>query len=280
MVNEKIIELIKKPNTFVALVVRVSSDDFKQSNSLEYQEKSLIDFCNEYKVSNYKLYIDHISGKKTEKRKQFQEMLKSCENEEISLVITLKRDRFIRNANDSKILVDKFLREYHIPIYCIEDGFIKDFKASEKFMNNVRSDVDQHYSDVTRDNVFKQWQHKLDKGEWIGRIPYGYKDKNKNRLIHHKGRSKKKPAKLVIDENKSKNVVLIYNMIKQKKSLSNISKTLNLNKNTVKQIINNINKKTYHGYRSFKWVVQDELGLEHEEVKLYKGLHPPILHEG
>lgn len=84
----------------VAIYVRVSTDDVRQTTSYELQKKYYEDFVNQR--SNWKLagiYADEgISGTSLKHRDAFNQMIADCKNGKIDLIITKSVSRFARNV--------------------------------------------------------------------------------------------------------------------------------------------------------------------------------------
>ena len=66
----------------VALYKRVSTDDqAREGNSLDEQERLMMNHCEIQSYKVYKVYSDEgVSGKETTKRKQFNKMMSNQEN--------------------------------------------------------------------------------------------------------------------------------------------------------------------------------------------------------
>ncbi len=87
-------------NQRVAIYVRVSTDDVRQTTSFELQKKYYEDFV--LKHPNWTLvniYADEgISGTSIERREAFNQMIADCNNGKIDLIITKSVSRFARNV--------------------------------------------------------------------------------------------------------------------------------------------------------------------------------------
>jgi len=89
-------------NQRVAIYVRVSTDDVRQTTSFELQKKYYEDFVNKHpNWTLYKIYADEgISGTTTEHRKAFNDMIADAKAGKFDLIITKSVSRFARNAYD------------------------------------------------------------------------------------------------------------------------------------------------------------------------------------
>jgi len=86
----------------VAVYVRVSTDDPRQTSSYELQKNHYLDVVNQN--PNWKLveiYADEgISGTSLIHRDAFKRMIQDCENRKIDMIITKSVSRFARNIID------------------------------------------------------------------------------------------------------------------------------------------------------------------------------------
>lgn len=80
----------------VVLYARVSTRDGRQDT--ENQLSQLRDFCGKQEWAITHEYIDHVSGKTSEKRPEFQEMLAAASRREFDLVFFWSLDRFSREG--------------------------------------------------------------------------------------------------------------------------------------------------------------------------------------
>lgn len=84
----------------VAIYVRVSTDDVRQTTSYELQKKYYEDFVRRHpNWSLVKIYADEgISGTSLKHRDAFNEMIEHCRAGKIDLIITKSVSRFARNV--------------------------------------------------------------------------------------------------------------------------------------------------------------------------------------
>ena len=86
----------------VAIYVRVSTDDIRQTTSYELQKKYYEDFVQKHPHwTLYKIYADEgISGTSTKKRDAFNQMISDAKANKFDLIITKSVSRFARNVRD------------------------------------------------------------------------------------------------------------------------------------------------------------------------------------
>lgn len=101
----------------VAVYVRVSTDDIRQTTSYELQKKYYEDFVIRHpKWELIGIYADEgISGTSLKHRDEFNRMIADCRAGKIDLIITKSVSRFARNVVDFLGMV-RMLSERHPPI--------------------------------------------------------------------------------------------------------------------------------------------------------------------
>jgi len=89
-------------NQRVAIYVRVSTDDVRQTTSYELQKKYYEDFITHHpNWTLTKIYADEgISGTSLKHRDAFNEMIADCKADKIDMIITKSVSRFARNVED------------------------------------------------------------------------------------------------------------------------------------------------------------------------------------
>ena len=115
--NTKIINT----NGIDAIYVRRSvSDRDNKSLSIESQKEECIRYVGN---REYRIYCDNgFSGKDTEHRPQFQQMMTDARNGEISRIIVKKYDRFSRNLRDY-LNVTEELDKLGVSVYSLSEPF-------------------------------------------------------------------------------------------------------------------------------------------------------------
>ncbi len=92
---------------WIAIYIRVSTEDQAKRYSLEVQREHLESFAKQEGFEIFKVYQDEgISGYSTE-RPALKELLKDAKNKKFDLVLVYKIDRFSRNLKDLLNLVDE-----------------------------------------------------------------------------------------------------------------------------------------------------------------------------
>lgn len=109
--------MMNNEQKLVAIYTRVSTtDQAREGHSLEEQEKRLIAMCeaNNYKV--FKVYTDAgISGKSTENRPAYQQMIKDMKKKRFNLIMAFKMDRISRSIVDFETFFNE-IKKYNCGI--------------------------------------------------------------------------------------------------------------------------------------------------------------------
>lgn len=197
------------------LYTRVSTEMQVDGYSLDAQKDKLTKYAEFQDMQIVGEYSDEgKSGKNTEGRPQFTQMLKDIENgkDDVNYVLVFKLSRFGRNAADVLSSL-QLMEDFNVHLIAVEDG-IDSSKDSGKLMITVLSAV----AEIERDNILVQTmegrKQKAREGKWNGgAAPYGY------RLVD---------GKLIVDEEEAKIVRLIYDkFINTSMSANGIAQYLN-----------------------------------------------------
>jgi len=206
---------MQRYNNIAAVYIRVSTD-----NQTEYSPNAQLKAIKEYakkrnlEIDTRYIYKDEgISGRKAEKRPAFMNMIataKSKPNSPFSVILVHKFDRFARNREDSIVYKSLLKRECKVEVISITEDF-----GDDKFsviLEAMLEAMAEYYSLNLSDEVKKGMTEKADRGEPQTKAPFGYIMKNKN---------------LIIDEEKSKIVKMIYNDFLSNMGFQAIAKKLN-----------------------------------------------------
>lgn len=103
------------------IYTRVSTDDVKQSGSLEDQEKACVEFANKKGLKFINVLAEQESAKESEKREQFGKMIKDIRAGKYKGIIAWHPDRLARNMKDAGEIIDlldkKIIEDLQFPAY-------------------------------------------------------------------------------------------------------------------------------------------------------------------
>lgn len=256
----------------VAFCARVSKNRDEQALSFEnqfamFRERVVVPYG--LKEGQYVTFQDEVSGFKTEKRRNFLAMMEMCKGGEISLIVVWSSDRWMRRASHALLHLE-FLFEKGIPIYDMsKGGFLEYGTANQRLATQILdASVPEFFRNDIRDKTLDALKRKVsDRGEWIGKVPYGYRDKNANRYMVVRGKRKKVPCELLVVPERAQ----IVRRVAQGSDMSEraFAASMGITRGVLQAIRGCIGRKVYHGFVPFR----DQLGKRY----LFKGKHQPIL---
>ena len=153
--------------------VRVSTNYQRNDGySLEFQEKEIRKYAEYKNITLVDILKDEAkSGRKLEKRDNLKEVLELLEDGDTLILYSLSR--LVRKARDfHNIQYD--LQQKHCNLVSIKEGIESDNPMS-KAMAGIAAIFAELESDNTSERVSAGMQMKKQKGERLGRIPYGWK---------------------------------------------------------------------------------------------------------
>ncbi len=162
------------------LIARVSTEEQREAgNSLPAQLVRLERYC-QNKGFQITQTCSFDESAYTNDRSEFDKIIDLILTQTEKVVICCdKVDRLSRNVFDKRIsvLYEKALQD-EIELHFVSDGQIINSRISavEKFQFSISLGLARYYSDAISDNVKRAMEHKLRKGEWLAKAPYGYKN--------------------------------------------------------------------------------------------------------
>ena len=168
--------------TDVVLYLRYSSDK-QTEQSIEGQDRVCRDYCARNDMNVVGVYIDRAlsASKNTEKRDEFQRMIRDSERATWEAVVVYKLDRFARNRYDSATYKNKLKKNGVRVISATEN--ISD-NPEGIILESVLEGMAEFYSKELSQKVTRGMHETALKGNSCGgRIPLGYKIENKKFVI-------------------------------------------------------------------------------------------------
>lgn len=196
-----------------AAYCRVSSSSEDQLHSYAAQVKFYSEiFIGSENEELVDIYADEgISGTGTEKRSEFQRLIRDCKRGKIDRIYTKSISRFARNTKDCLNTV-RLLKELGITIIFEEDN-IDTAKISDEFMITVMGGLAQEESISISQNLRWSIKKRMENGTYEpSSVPYGYI---------------KKDGKLVVEPSDAQVVKTIYSWYLSGMGLSKIANELN-----------------------------------------------------
>lgn len=237
-----------------AVIYARYSSERQTEQSIEGQLRVCNDYAERNDLKIVGTYIDRAMTGKNDNRKDFQRMLRDCSKHEWEIVLVYKLDRFSRNKYEMAIH-RKTLRDNGVRLVSAMEN-IPD-SPEGIILESLIEAMAEYYSVELAQKVRRGQIENLKKGKWLGgQILYGYKAENK---------------RLVIDEEKAKIVVYIYEQYFAGKIVPDIIADL-----TAKGI--------YHLGKPFKkcvmyYILSNEKysGIFHYQGEIYDNVYPKIV---
>ena len=194
----------------VAIYARYSSHSQTEA-SIEGQLK----VCHEYaERNNLKIvheYIDRALSGTSDKRPEFQQMIKDSDHKMFDYVLVYQLDRFARDRYDSATYKHK-LKKNGVRVISAKENISND--ASGVLMESVLEGMAEYYSVELAQKIKRGMNLNAQKCKFNGGLmPYGYKKGENNDYV--------------IDKEEAKIVKRIFDSFIERKSTSEIAKELN-----------------------------------------------------
>lgn len=223
--------MMNNEQKLVAIYTRVSTtDQAREGHSLEEQEKRLRAMCeaNNYKV--YKVYTDAgISGKSTENRPAYQQMMKDMRKGKFNLIMAFKMDRISRSIVDFETFFNE-IKKYNCGIEFLCEKIDTNGAAGMMFAR-ILGIFAQFERELIKERTLVGVESAVNKGHFGGKPPLGYKTK-----LDDEG---KKLKEWIINEDEAKMVREIFELCASGKTYFQIS---NILKEKYPKVISSIRK--------------------------------------
>lgn len=190
MIKSKVVEIIR-----ACAYIRYSSDN-QRDESLEAQIRAIKEFGKSNGYEIVKVYQDKAKSATTDKRPEFQQMIKDSGNDVFDAVIVHKLDRFSRNKYDSAQYKRK-LKQNGVKLISVTENL--DGSPESIILESVIEGMAEYYSKNLAREVMKGMKETAYQAKHTGGLPpLGY-DVNSGK-------------KYVINDREAESVRLIYEM--------------------------------------------------------------------
>lgn len=259
-----------------ACYIRVSTDD-----QLEYSPDSQLTAIRRYAKANEMILPDEyvfieqegISGRKADKRPEFQRMIGTAKSKPkpFDIVLLWKFSRFARNREDSIVYKSMLRKQLGIEVISISEN-VGDDKMSVIFEAMIEA-MDEYYSINLAEEVKRGMTEKAKRGEALSIAPLGYKLINK---------------RLEIDPDKSEIIKAVFVKYSEGATLRGIAEWLNnigirtkrgnmIENRTIEYWLRN---PVYNGYIRWTPTGKTRRNYDNPDSIITKGTHEPIIDDG
>ena len=153
------------------IYARYSSDN-QREESIEGQIRECTEYAKYNDIEVVGHYIDRAYSAKTDKRPDFQRMIKDSAKKNFQLVIVWKLDRFARNRYDSAIY-KAALKKNGVRVISVTEHITDD--ATGGLMESIFEGFAEYYSAELAEKTKRGMKENALKGKWNGgQIPFGY----------------------------------------------------------------------------------------------------------
>jgi DNA invertase Pin-like site-specific DNA recombinase len=192
--------------------IRVSTEDqSREGISLEHQEAKIKAYACINDLELVEIIRDEGASGKDLERVGITRLLDMVDSGKVDAVIVYKLDRLSRKTLDTLSLIESF-ESKGVAFHSISER-VDTKSATGKFFLTIISALAQMERDLVAERTADALTHKKQKGEWTGRIPFGFRVMNK---------------RLVEDPDQIKVIKKAKSLRRSGKSLREISKALNL----------------------------------------------------
>lgn len=168
-----------------ALYIRVSTDK-QEELSPDAQKRLLLDYAkkNNILISNEYIYMENgISGRKAEKRPEFQKMIAAAKSKPrpFDTILVWKYSRFARNQEESIVYKSLLRKQCDIDVISISEPLIEGPFGS--LIERIIEWMDEYYSIRLSSEVVRGMTEKALRGGYQAQPPLGYQMVNKTPII-------------------------------------------------------------------------------------------------
>lgn len=194
-----------------AVIYARYSSDRQNEQSIAGQVEVCTEWAKNNDIEIMHIYHDEALSGKTDKRPDFQRMIKDAKSDKFDYIIVYKLDRFARNRYDSAIYKAQ-LKKYNVRIMSAMENIADGPEGI--ILESVLEGMAEYYSANLSQNVIRGMHQRAELGKYMGgTVPLGYKiDKDKN---------------YIIDQNAATVVRQIYEMYANGHTVKEICQVLN-----------------------------------------------------
>ncbi|MFW9770328.1 MAG: recombinase family protein [Candidatus Thorarchaeota archaeon] len=203
---------------------RVSTDEQRnEGQSIDNQAARIQAYAESQGWDLIDIYSDEGHSGKSIDRPELARLLADLETTEIDIVLVYKVDRLTRRQRDLWTLLEDNFEKNEVGFKSVSEPFDTTTATGKAFLSMIGT-----FAQLERDTIAERTadtlKHKKSNGEWIGRVPFGYR-------IGENGKLEKDP-----DEQRI--IRRIRRMRSRGKTIREISRVTNTGRGTVFRVLN------------------------------------------
>jgi len=161
--------------------VRVSTEEqAREGLSLAAQEEKIRAYCTAKGWRLVRIYRDEGFSGKDLNRPGLQSLIQDLKNDGFEAVVVAKLDRLTRSVRDLGYLIDDLFDG--VALASVEES-LDTTTAGGRFVLHILGAVAQWERETIAERTRNTLRFKRERGEWVGRIPYGFKIGPDGRLV-------------------------------------------------------------------------------------------------
>ncbi len=163
------------PQRYAYGYVRVSTHD-QEEISPDSQEKLLREYAKKNNIIILKIFYElGVSGRKADKRPEFQEMIASAKSKEhpVDTILVWKYSRFARNQEESIVYKSLLKKQNNVDVISVSEPLVDGPFGS--LIERIIEWMDEYYSIRLSGEVFRGMKENAMRGSYQARPPLGYR---------------------------------------------------------------------------------------------------------
>lgn len=209
MPNRKLSKLNDHSGHTGVIYARYSSA-LQKDESIEQQVEAAKAYAKDLGIVITHIYADRAISGKTDKRPEFQKMLRDAEKGRFGCIIAWKSNRIGRNMLQAMVNEERF-SEMGVKCLYVEEDF--EDNAAGRFALRSMMNVNQFYIENMAEDIMRALRDLAKDGKIVGSIPYGYKKGDDHRFA--------------IDDKKAEIVREIFTRVAEGELFIDIARDLN-----------------------------------------------------
>ncbi len=218
----EVVYLIARKGMRAVGYIRVSTEEqAREGVSLATQETRVRAFCEAKGWELLRVYRDPGASGKSLQRPGIQALLSDLKGNGADVIVIVKLDRLTRSVRDLGSLIHDLFRG--VALASVDES-LDSSTASGRMVMNLLGTVAEWEREVVGERTKAALDHKATKGEWRGRVPFGF-------------RIDEATGKLVEDPGAMKAIESMKRAHRRGKSLRRLAEEHSVSKSTVHKVV-------------------------------------------